>query len=229
MAPARHLVLVPGAGSDPAYWEALRTELTVRGQVSTAVDLPCEDPDLLLEDYAEVVAGVVRTLGDVPVTLVAHSFGAFTAPLVPDLVPVHRLVLVAPMIPAPGESGSQWWAATGQHAAHEAAARAAGLVPPLDLEELFYNGCTPAQRAVAATWDRDQADAPFVQPWPRATWPDVPTEVVAFAEDLVLPPELVTRVARERLDLPVRLAPGGHMGMVSHPPGLAELLLGGKR
>ena len=97
MVPAAHLVLVPGAGSDPVYWEALQTELTVRGQVSTAVDLPCEDADLLLEDYAAAVADVVRTLGDVPVTLVAHSFGAFTAGLVPDLVPVDHLVLVGPM------------------------------------------------------------------------------------------------------------------------------------
>ena len=56
MARATHLVLVPGAGSDPVYWEALQTELTVRGQVSTAVDLPCEDADLLLADYAEAVA-----------------------------------------------------------------------------------------------------------------------------------------------------------------------------
>ncbi len=225
MADAAHLVLVPGAGSDPAYWQPLQTELSARGQVSTAVDLPCQEPDLLLGDYAEVVAGVVRALGGVPVTLVAHSFGAFTAPLVADLAAVHRLVLVAPMIPAPGESASQWWAATGQHAAHEDAARAAGLTPPLGLEDLFYNGCSAAQRTAAAAWDREQAEAPFTQPWPRAAWPELPTEVVAFADDLVLPPALVTRVARARLGLPVRLAPGGHMGMVSHPAELADLLL----
>lgn len=228
MTSATHLVLVPGAGSDPAYWHALRTQLTARGRPSTAVDLPCEDPDLLLEDYAEVVAGVVRTLGAVPVTVVAHSFGAFTAPLVADLVPLSRLVLVAPMIPAPGESGSQWWAATGQHDAAEEAARAAGLTPPLGMEELFYNGFTDAQRAEAAGWERDQAEAPFTQPWPRASWPQVPTEVVALAADLVLPPALVRRVARDRLGLrlglKVRVAPGGHMGMVSHPGELADLL-----
>lgn len=227
MATAAHLVLVPGAGCDPAYWEPLRAALAARGVSSTAVDLPCTDPDLLLEDYADAVAAAIRRRVSAPVVLVAHSFGAFTAPLVADRVRLERLVLLAPMIPAPGESASQWWAATGQHAAHEEAVRAAGLTAPLDVEELFYNGCTPAQRAAAAAWDRDQADAPFVQPWPRAAWPQVPTDVVALADDLVLPPALVRRVAGDRLGLPVRTAPGGHMGMVSHPDELADVLLAG--
>lgn len=223
---AVHVVLIPGAGSDPGYWETLRTELATLGLTSTAVDLPCADPSAQLTDYAEVVAAAVRDHGDGPVLLVAHSFGAFTAGLVADLVPLARIVLVAPMIPAPGEAASDWWAATGQATAHETAARAAGLAPPLDLEALFYNSCTQAQRRQAADWDRDQAEAPFVQPWPRDTWPAVPTEVVALAEDLLFPPQFLARAARDRLGLPIRTSPGGHMGMVSHPAELAEVLLG---
>lgn len=223
---ATHAVLIPGAGSDPAYWQPLRAELSTRGLASTAVDLPCTDPSAQLTDYAEVAAAAVRDHGDGPVLLVAHSFGAFTAGLVADLVPPERIVLVAPMIPAPGESGSQWWEATGQAAAHEAAAHAAGLSLPVDPNELFYNSCTPAQRRQGAEWDRDQAEAPFVQPWPRVAWPAVPTEVIALADDLLFPPEFLTRVVQDRLGLPVRTSPGGHMGMVSHPAELAEVLLG---
>ncbi|HIZ36793.1 MAG TPA: alpha/beta hydrolase [Candidatus Ruania gallistercoris] len=227
MVTTTHLVLVPGAGSDPAYWEPLRAALAERGVASTAVDLPCTDPAARLEDYAEVIATAVRAVPEGPVQVVGHSFGAFTAPLVADLVPVARLVLVAPMIPAPAESASQWWAATGQTAAHEAAVRAAGLTPPVGLEDLFYNTCSPQQRRRAADWDRDQAETPFVQPWPRSSWPEVPTEVVALAEDLLFPPGFVAQVARDRLGLPVRTSPGGHMGMVSHPGELAEVLLSG--
>ncbi|WP_168211704.1 alpha/beta fold hydrolase [Ruania zhangjianzhongii] len=226
---APHVVLIPGAGSDPAYWEPLRTELAALSLASTAVDLPCTDPSARLTDYAEVAAAAVRDHGDRPVLLVAHSFGAFTAGLVADLVPLERIILVAPMIPTPGESGSQWWEATGQAAAHEAAARAAGLSLPVDPDELFYNSCTHAQRRHASDWDRDQAEAPFVQPWPRAAWPAVPTEVIALAEDLLFPPEFLARVARDRLGLPVRTSPGGHMGMVSHPVELVEALLGSAR
>lgn len=227
MATDAHLVLVPGAGSDPAYWSALRAALADRGSASTAVDLPCTDPAAQLEDYAEVVAAAVRSADEVPVTVVAHSFGAFTAPLVADLAPLVRIVLVAPMIPAPGEPASEWWAATGQPAAHEAAVRAAGLDPPLEAEELFYNTCTAAQRREATGWDRDQAEAPFVQPWPGRSWPAVPTEVVALADDLLFPPGFLAQVARHRLGLPIRTSPGGHMGMVSHPAELAGVLLGG--
>jgi hypothetical protein len=36
--------------------------------------------------------------------IVAQSLGGFTAPLVRDRVPVELLVLIAPMIPAPGEA-----------------------------------------------------------------------------------------------------------------------------
>ena len=225
MATDAHFVLIPGAGSDPAYWGALRAVLADRGTASTAVDLPCTDATAQLEDYAGVVAAAVRSAGEVPVVLVAHSFGAFTAPLVTDVVPVERIVLVAPMIPAPSEAASDWWEATGQPAAHEAAAHAAGLTPPLDLNELFYNTCTEAQRRQAAVWDRDQAEAPFVQPWPRTAWPDVSTEVVALAHDLLFPPAFLAQVSRHRLGLPIRTAPGGHMGMVSHPAELAALLL----
>lgn len=225
MATAAHLVLIPGAGSDPAYWEPFRTALADRGMFSTAVDLPCTDPSARLEDYAELVATAVRGAGEEPVAVVAHSFGAFSAPLVADLAPVARLVLVAPMIPAPGEPASDWWSATGQSSAHEAAARAAGLMPPLQLEQLFYNSCTDSQRRQAAAWDRDQAEAPFIQPWPRSAWPAVPTDVVALAEDLLFPPAFIARVAQDRLGLPVRTSPGGHMGMVSHPAELAEVLL----
>lgn len=224
MASTAHIVLIPGAGSDPAYWGGLRAELSTRGVASTAVDLPCTDESATLTDYADVVAAAV-TAANAPVTLVAHSLGAFTAGLVPDRAPVQAIVLVAPMIPTPGESPGQWWEATGQPAAHEAAARAAGLTPPLDLPELFYNGCTDEQIRQGLTWNRDQAAAPFTQPWPRDAWPGVPTEVVAFAEDRLLPPQFLTTLAQQRLGLAIRTAPGGHMGMVSHPGELAEVLL----
>src|SRR5690625_477494 len=223
-----HVLLLPGAGTSPAYWDRLCHVLSAQGVASTAVDLPCEDDSATLETYAELTAQAaeraLRT-GPRPVILVAHSFGGFTAGLVPDLVPVQRIVLLGAMIPAPGESGSQWWQNTGQQEAHAAAARAAGLSLPLSFTDLFYNGFSPAQVAQAAAWERDQAGTPFEQPWPRGSWPEVPTSVIGFTDDRLLPPDLLRRVARQRLQASLRLTPGGHMGMVSHPHELAEALL----
>jgi hypothetical protein len=44
---------------------------------------------------------------------VGQSFGAFTATLVADRLAVDVLVLVAGMIPSPGEAPGDWWANTG--------------------------------------------------------------------------------------------------------------------
>jgi len=223
-----HVLLLPGAGTSPAYWDRLRHALSAQGVASTAVDLPCEDTIATLETYAELTAQAaeraLRT-GPRPMMLVAHSFGGFTAGLVPDLVPVQRIVLVGAMIPTPGESGSQWWQNTGQQEAHAAAARAAGLSRPMSFTDLFYNGFSPAQVTQAAAWERDQAGPPFEQPWPRDCWPEVPTNVLGFTDDRLLPPDLMRRVATDRLHTSLRLTPGGHMGMVSHPQQLADALL----
>jgi hypothetical protein len=42
------------------------------------------------------------------VIVVAQSMAAFTAPLLCDRVDVRLLILVAPMIPAPGETPGAW-------------------------------------------------------------------------------------------------------------------------
>jgi hypothetical protein len=44
--------------------------------------------------------------------VVAQSFGGFTAPLVCHRLPVDLLVLVAGMVPRPGEPPDDWWADT---------------------------------------------------------------------------------------------------------------------
>jgi pimeloyl-ACP methyl ester carboxylesterase len=48
--------------------------------------------------------------------VVGHSLGGFTAPLVCARVPVDLLVLVAAMIPSPGEPFDDWWVSTGYEA-----------------------------------------------------------------------------------------------------------------
>jgi pimeloyl-ACP methyl ester carboxylesterase len=48
-----------------------------------------------------------------PVIVVGHSLGGFTAPLACARIPVDLLVLVAAMIPSPGELFDDWWANAG--------------------------------------------------------------------------------------------------------------------
>ncbi|WP_253787469.1 alpha/beta fold hydrolase [Nocardia amikacinitolerans] len=104
-------VLIHGAGDVGWFWHLVVDELRARGHEAIAPDLPCDDDSASLNDYADAV---VRAVGDRrELVVVAHSYGCFSAPLVADQLPVGVLVLVAGMIPAPGESPADWWTNTG--------------------------------------------------------------------------------------------------------------------
>ncbi len=98
-------VLIHGAGDVGWYWHLVEAELRARGHDTICPDLPCDDDSAGLPEYADTVAGAI---GDrTNLIVVAQSLGGFTAPLVCDRVAVELLVLVAPMIPAPGEAPCQ--------------------------------------------------------------------------------------------------------------------------
>jgi hypothetical protein len=78
--------------------------LRERGHGVVAPDLPCDDDSAGRWDYADTVTEAVgdrRELG-----VVAQSAGAYMAPLVCARVPVELLVLVAGLVPKPGEAPS---------------------------------------------------------------------------------------------------------------------------
>src|ERR1700761_7189929 len=108
---------IHGAGDAGWYWHLVAAELERRGHGTVAPDLPCDDDSAGLPESAAPVAAAVRERardwpGDQPaLVVVAQSLGGFVAPLVCDRVPVALLVLVAPMIPAPGEAPAGYWSA----------------------------------------------------------------------------------------------------------------------
>src|SRR5262245_58598564 len=99
-------VLIHGAGDVGWYWHLVEAELRDRGQDVVAMDLPVEDDTAGLSEYADVVIDAIDRSGSGrrDLIVVAQSFGGYTAPIVCDRVAAHLLVLVAGMIPAPGES-----------------------------------------------------------------------------------------------------------------------------
>ena len=104
-------VFVHGAGDVGWYWHLVEAELRGRGHGTVAPDLPCDDDTAGLSEYADTV---LQAIGDRrELIVVAQSAGAFTAPLVCDRTPVELLVLVAGLIPPPGEAARDWWKNTG--------------------------------------------------------------------------------------------------------------------
>ena len=209
-------VLIHGAGSTSWYWHLVAPELTALGHEVIAVDLPADDDTAGLEEYTRVVVDAMGDRRDV--ILVAQSMAGFTAPLVADRVPVDLIVLLAAMVPAPGESGNEWWVNTGHGEAREAAGWGDDPV------ELFLHDVPPDVLAESAAHIRDQSGTPFEKPWPLAAWPDVPTRFLLCRDDRFFPAEFQRRVVRERLGIVPDEMDGGHLPALAHPHELVERL-----
>ncbi len=221
----RPYLLVHGAGSDSWYWHLVAPALRRAGHEVVAVDLPVDDERCGWSEYAEVAVRAAGSRNDV--TIVAQSMGAFTAPLVADAVRVRELVLVAPMVPAPGETAGEWWANTGQPEAARLAAVEEQRDPdaPFDPVEVFFHDVDPGLFAASAAHVRDQSARSFGDPWPLDRWPDVPTRCVVGRRDRLFPLEFQRRVIGDRLGLGVEAIDSGHLPALARPEELARLLL----
>jgi pimeloyl-ACP methyl ester carboxylesterase len=223
---AVRFVLIPGAGGSAWYWSRVVPQLKAAGADAVAVELPADDDSADLFTYADVVCAAVGEPIE-PVVLVAQSMGAFTAPIVAGRVPTARIVLVNPMVPRPGESAGQWWAATGQKQAMLANFERIGLGDKEfdEVEDFFHDVPADVREEALRQPEPPQSDTPFEQPWPLDAWPDVPTSVVAGRDDRLFPLDFQRRVVRERLGLDVDVMAGGHLNSLSQPEELARRLL----
>ena len=96
-------VIVPGAWDTPAVMDPLIAPLGAGGHAAIVVDLPCDDPNAGLEDYAAAArAALPDDLTDV--VLVGYSFGGFTASTVAAEHPDVPITYVAAWVPRPGVS-----------------------------------------------------------------------------------------------------------------------------
>jgi pimeloyl-ACP methyl ester carboxylesterase len=213
---AATFVLLPGAGGDSWYWHLVASRLRARGHEVLTPDLPADDDTAGLGEYADTV---VNAIGDrAEVIVVAQSMAAFTAPMLCERVDVRLLILVAPMIPAPGESPGAWWSNTGQTAARRSHDEMEGRdsdaafdvrttfmrdVPPEVVDEAFARG------------EPRQSDTPFSEPWPLAAWPTVPTRVVAGRYDRLFSLEFMRELAIERLGIAPDVMDAGHLPALS--------------
>ncbi|MFC7529919.1 alpha/beta fold hydrolase [Actinoplanes sp. GCM10030250] len=223
--PNRTYVLVPGAGGSTFSWQRVIPLLREQGHDATAVELPAADDKAGLQEYADAIVTAATGLDDV--VLVAHSMGGLSAPLTCDGLPVSAIVLLNAMIPLPGETGGDWWEVTRQEQARRDLDRREGRDPdgPFDLEVYFLHDLPAPLAAEALATEQPQSGTPFTEPWPLPAWPDVPTHVLAGAEERFFPVDFQERVARERLGLAPRIVPGGHLAALSHPAELvAEIL-----
>jgi len=206
-------VLIHGAGDVGWYWHRVDAELRARGHDVVVMDLPVDDDSAGLSDYADVVVEAIGNRSNLIV--VAQSFGGYIAPIVCDRRPAKLLVLVAGMVPSPGESAEEMFANTNykQQAQKDPSTRA-----------VFYHDVPSRLATEALARGRDQSGTPGKEPWPLAAWPDVPTRYLLCRNDRFFPPQWVRQVVRDRLHMTPDEIESGHCPALSRPRELAERL-----
>jgi pimeloyl-ACP methyl ester carboxylesterase len=203
--------LIHGGGGSAWDWHLVVPELQRLGHDAVPVDLPSEDESAGWHEYGDTVAAALGNRHNIVV--VGHSLGGFTAPLLCDRTPVEKLVLVAGMIPAPGEVFSDWWTnvdypgSTGK-----------------DDDEVFYNDVPEALADEAKRRSRNESSHALQEPWPLAAWPDTPTRYLLCRDDHMFPPGWARTHARERLGIEADEIDGGHYITLSRPHELAGRL-----
>jgi pimeloyl-ACP methyl ester carboxylesterase len=219
----RRYVLIPGAGGVAWYWHRVVPLLQAAGHEAIAVDLPGDDPEAGLPEYASLVASAIG--GHDNAVLVAMSLGGFTAPLAAAKAPVRSLVFVNAMIPRPGETAGAWWDDTGWSDARVAAAERNGYPAEFDLAVYFLHDVPPEVAAAGEPYQRPEADAAFGSPCDFTAWPTIAIRAVAGADDRFFPVGFQQALARDRLGIEADVLPGGHLMALAQPASLARYLL----
>jgi pimeloyl-ACP methyl ester carboxylesterase len=224
-------VLVHGAWHAAWHWHLVWDELAARGHTVVTMDLPSEDRQAGATRYAEVVTGALRDAGAVgePLVLVGHSLGGLTVPVVATMVPVHRMVFIAALLPTPGRSYDEVLAGErdrlradlgeGQIGGGDGSSR----WRPEAAVEFLYPDAPPELAALAAARLRPQYWRITQEVTPLTEWPDVKSDVIACAQDRVVNPDWVRRDAHH-LGVEAAVLPGDHSPFLSRPAELCDLL-----
>jgi pimeloyl-ACP methyl ester carboxylesterase len=222
-----HFALVHGAYHGAWCWEQLRYELELDGHTTSAVDLPCEDPEAGAERYADEV---VHSMPKTPegVVLVGHSLGGLTVPVVAGRTKTLMTVYLCAILPTPGLSfdAQQADMSTGFKPSEDPISHPDGSAswPERGAIESFFYDCDPDIARAAARRLRKQHWLVTQEVTPLRRWPDSPAAYILCTDDRVISPGYSRRAARDQLGVaPIEMA-GGHSPFLSRPRELATLL-----
>lgn len=219
-------VLVHGSGQHAGCWDRVSALLRGAGHVVVAPDLPKAAPQHGLVDHARIVAAAVTTKEPI---VVAHSLCGVLLPLVAEQIPCRRLVFLAAVIPEPGISVREQYAAdrTMFHPAWlQAGSRFADPAQRAALAAEFLFHDVPAAELAwsVSTVQAIESQKMITEPCPLTTWPDLPGVAIVAAADRTLTADWCRRRARERLGGEPLGLPGGHCPQNSRPAALATML-----
>ncbi|MAG31333.1 MAG: alpha/beta hydrolase [Deltaproteobacteria bacterium] len=223
--------LVHGSMHGGWCWRDLVPELTKRGHAAIAPDLPCEDAQAGLREYADAVEALIEANGPLQdLVLVGHSLGSRTIPAVASRRPGCRMVFLCSAPTGMGLVDTDAFSemVTPEYAKASLRTRPDGTqrIETSDAKHFFFHDCDAATASWAAKKLRWQGSKPLGEPAFFEDWPDGPMNMILAPEDRVARFEwLADEASRWPLARPPILLPGGHSPMLARPAELAEALL----
>jgi hypothetical protein len=222
-----HFALVHGAYHGAWCWDQLREELERDGHATSAVDLPCEDPEAGAERYADEVVHSIPKTSD-GVVLVGHSLAGLTIPIVAGRMRTAMTIYLCAMLPVPGLSFDAQHAdfSTGFQPSEGAVENLDGSAswPERGAIEIFFHDCDPEVARASAQRLRSQQWRATQEVTPLRRWPDGPAAYILCTGDRAISPAYSRRAAREQLGVDAVEIEGGHSPFLSRPRELATLL-----
>jgi pimeloyl-ACP methyl ester carboxylesterase len=242
--------LVHGANLGAWCWEPLMSELTARGHQTIAMDLPIDELNAGLSDFADVVMQSLKGIKD-DIILVGHSFAGMVIPIVATQHPVQQLIFLGGLIPQIGMSGLDQFYDEVEPSRLEKInyqPPSAKLFEQLSDEpdiymppcpalieqssinealvmKLCFHDCEPDVARWAMSKLREHISlVSLTEIFPLQTMPDVEYTYIVSTDDRIISPTWSKYAARKRLGVEAIELPGGHYPHISHPVQLAEVL-----
>lgn len=222
-------VLVHGAWHGAWCWERLVPELERRGHRAVAMDLPIDDPQAGLAEYARAVERSISA-DATELVLVGHSLGAAVIPLVASARSVDRLVFLCPVVRLPGRTLADQ---AGEDADMATVDFSRGRVffddassawEPDAAIDAFYNACDAETGRWAAARLRRQYWRYWEEPNPLDAWPAAERRAIVATDDRMCTVAFARRTIPDRLGVDPVEIPGDHSPFLSAPVELADAL-----
>ncbi len=221
-------ILIHGGYGGAWCWDLLIPELERLGHRGLAMDLPIDQPDIWVDDYARAVAAAVAGIAAPDAFLVGHSFAGCILPRVAALRPAARLIFL---------SAALAWTSDEEHVAMEAATDTASYYRWLQLDDrnraffseanaiaAFFHDLPPDLARWAAGKLRPQWVPAMASVAPTAPYADRVAGIIDCDDDRILFPVAHRALARRLFGIDPIMLPGGHSPFLSHPARLAQAL-----
>jgi pimeloyl-ACP methyl ester carboxylesterase len=223
-------LLIHGSCHGAWCWDDLIPELTARGHLARAIDLPShgqdqtQAADVTLDLYAQAIVAAM----DRPVFLVGHSMAGYPITAAALLAPekIRALIYLCAYVPMPGKSLAEMRRMAPSQPLLDAiivdAGRVTFRVDPAKAAQKFYHDVPQARAAQAIAQLCPQPILP--QETPLQQLPDLPRHYLRCTDDRTILPEFQQTMTKDWPADCVADLPTSHSPFLSDPALLAQHL-----